>query len=966
MIRFWRIYIYVACLLCVASASAQTVYLPNYSAKNGLPSNNCYYALQDQKNFIWIATESGVSRFDGKNFENFSVDDGLPDNQIVQLHEDKKGRIWFLSLNGKLSYFYNGIIYNAKIDKNLAKLDLNAIVVSFFEDKQGEIWLGTNKNYIAHWNGKQLQKIAPSSAQTLFYNSFLTSDQQGRPLAINTSGAYAWDGKKFVQQPAADLPVSYKAIVKTDSLLAFVSKKGWTTILNQQQQLTELLPKSVDLNSLGYIFATKTQLWLPTANGVFVYDKNKQVQHLLSGHSINHIFKDKQGNTWFTTNTGIYKMPAPSQRLYIVNEKAGLAQNQVKSLAQPNSKTLWLGLANGSLTKLSFNPLRIENLQLGNNIGPIKQISFHKNLLYFSSEHALGFFDSQASTPKPKFLKELHQAQFVVKNFSIGSKNQLAVSFSSGTALIDIKKGLAFEANSTNKNNLFVPNRSYRVFVDQKDSLWLADINGLQKIENGLPKIIGENSDILRQRITDIQQLQPHILALATDGYGIAILKNQKLVLRITRKNGLNSNIINKLFVHKNTLWAVGNKGINKIDFDGNLKAQVSSFNNDLLVTDVNDLTINRDSAYFATNHGLVYFNYTANTDTLPPKAYITSVVANGKLLDLTEPSYRFAPGNNKFVVNFSAVDFCGSDITYRYRLTPNSDWQETRANKIDLQALEPGKYQIEIQAKNGNGNWGISSIIYLQLDSYFWQTNLFWGAIILLCAFLIYKGAVYITKKQKNREQEQLLLKNKILVLEQRALQAMMNPHFVFNVMNAIQHHINIQNTASANKILTGFAKLIRKNLDIVTKSYITLAEEIDYLKLYLNLEKQRFGSKLSYELIIDTGLDLEDILIPSMLLQPFVENAIWHGIMPKEDGGNICIELMPNDNAYLSITITDDGIGIDNAAKMKKEGHQSKGMTLTTDRIALLNKIDDRPIQFSVQQNGKSGTTVRLRLPI
>ncbi|MGY0041416.1 sensor histidine kinase [Pedobacter sp. NJ-S-72] len=133
--------------------------------------------------------------------------------------------------------------------------------------------------------------------------------------------------------------------------------------------------------------------------------------------------------------------------------------------------------------------------------------------------------------------------------------------------------------------------------------------------------------------------------------------------------------------------------------------------------------------------------------------------------------------------------------------------------------------------------------------------------------------------------------MKNKILMLEQQALQAMMNPHFVFNVMNSIQHYINTKDTSSANKILTGFARLIRKNLDICTKSFISIEEEIEYLSLYLTLEKKRFGEKFNYTIHVSEEIDQDETMIPSMILQPYIENAIWHGLMPKEDGGKISI---------------------------------------------------------------------------
>ncbi|WP_379090518.1 sensor histidine kinase [Pedobacter sp. UC225_65] len=229
-----------------------------------------------------------------------------------------------------------------------------------------------------------------------------------------------------------------------------------------------------------------------------------------------------------------------------------------------------------------------------------------------------------------------------------------------------------------------------------------------------------------------------------------------------------------------------------------------------------------------------------------------------------------------------------------------------------------------------------------------------------------MYIITVRITKRQKNKEQEQLLLKNKILMLEQRALQAMMNPHFVFNVMNSIQHYINTKNTSSANKVLTGFAKLIRKNLEICTKSYINIEEEIEYLNLYLSLEKYRFGEKFEYHIKVDTTIDKEETLIPSIILQPYIENAIWHGIMPKEEGGEVQINITHKDEDYLWIKIIDNGVGINNSLQNKNTKHQSKGMALTQEKINLLNQIEVKPIQIYIEQNGNSGTTITISVPL
>ncbi|MCY1523813.1 Histidine kinase [compost metagenome] len=292
--------------------------------------------------------------------------------------------------------------------------------------------------------------------------------------------------------------------------------------------------------------------------------------------------------------------------------------------------------------------------------------------------------------------------------------------------------------------------------------------------------------------------------------------------------------------------------------------------------------------------------------------------------------------------------------------------WTETKNRRLELSSLEPGNYTFEVAAKSQGNQWSEPARFHFTLKEHFWQTTWFISIWLVAGAFLLYIITVNITRRQKNKEQQQLLLKNKTLMLEQRALQAMMNPHFVFNVMNSIQHYIHTSNTSSANKILTGFARLIRKNLEICTKSYVNLEEEIDYLNLYLSLEKNRFGDKFNYRLEVAPGIDREESLIPSMLLQPYIENAIWHGIMPKEEGGEVFIQIDRQEENYLQINIIDNGIGIENALQQKKSGHQSKGMDLTRERINLLNKIEAKPIHLHIKQNGKSGTTVTILVPL
>lgn len=261
--------------------------------------------------------------------------------------------------------------------------------------------------------------------------------------------------------------------------------------------------------------------------------------------------------------------------------------------------------------------------------------------------------------------------------------------------------------------------------------------------------------------------------------------------------------------------------------------------------------------------------------------------------------------------------------------------------------------------------DWTRPTKIHLNIEQPLWMR---WWFISLTAAFaaffLFFLMRRYYHVKQI-KEKEKLVTKTRLISLEQQALQAMMNPHFIFNVMNSIQYFINTRDNAMANQVLTGFARLIRKNLDICNKSYISIEEEITYLGLYLSLEKLRFGEKMSYSITTNTDVDLAHTYIPSMLLQPYVENAIWHGIMPMNDPGVILVEIISAEH-NLILTIRDNGVGISESLKSKSSVHISRGMQLTQQRISLMNKVNESSMSISVSQQPTGGTIVTVTIPL
>jgi len=616
----------------------------------------------------------------------------------------------------------------------------------------------------------------------------------------------------------------------------------------------------------------------------------------------------------------------------------------------------------------SIQTIKLEALGSKENIKQLHLDSANESV-YFGTDLSIGRINDIYGKRTPQLLREVTNSYVAVKDFSLSPKNQLAIASASGVFSIDNpKENFHFHALNVKEGQNFYSGRAFSVHFSQEGTLWYSGTDGLKSIgANGL-KTAEDIAYFKDKRINDIKTLKNGMVVLAMDGNGLTYVQNGRIIKKITIKDGLADNICKKLFVDGNHLWVITNNGINNVWLNS-LDAEIQSYEytNALLKNDVNDLYVGRTTAYFATNNGLVYFPKKGfKKKNKAPKVTVSSILNNNLTIPVADTLQALSASRNNITFIFSAIDFQKQDLFYRFRLKPEDSWTETRNRRLEFSSLSPGNYAFEISVRSNSTNWSDSTKIRFKLEEHFWQRNWFILVLLVAASFTFYKIAVIITKWQKNQEQKQLMLKHKILILEQRALLAMMNPHFIFNVMNSVQHYINTKDTSSANKILTGFARLIRKNLEICTRSFITLEEELEYLNLYLGLEKKRFGDKFNYSIRIDKNIDKEEILIPSMLLQPFIENAIWHGIMPKEEGGHVNITMEVFDQEYLLINIIDDGIGIENSQRLKNTQHTSKGMSLTQERVQLLNQIESISIQIDINQLGDAGTIVTIKIPI
>lgn len=351
--------------------------------------------LQDSDQFLWIATDAGVSRFDGKRFEVFTIDDGLPDNQILQIYEDRQKRVWFVAFNGELSYYFDGKIYNSGNDKTLRLLKFNAVVVSIYHDSANRLWFGTNKNMLFMFDGKILTKFSSKDRASQFFFTYVNEDATGRIWTYSQTSVRSFMKGKFSRSGQTPVtPISNKALVSQEgNSILYIDKDG---LYNKKGTTVKLVTKITDLplnSDIGVFYAQDKDIWVSHKKGVYHQNPQGKIAVYLEGIHTVQVMKDVMGNMWFSTINGIYMLPREDNRMYIIDENQGLSSNVVKSLTKDDHDRLWLGMNDSILNVLDKNTLNLSYVAIRNSkfsMGIKKlQLDPASNSLYFSSEYSL-------------------------------------------------------------------------------------------------------------------------------------------------------------------------------------------------------------------------------------------------------------------------------------------------------------------------------------------------------------------------------------------------------------------------------------------------------------------------------------------------------------------------------------------------------------------------------------------------
>jgi hypothetical protein len=360
------------------------------------------------------------------------------------------------------------------------------------------------------------------------------------------------------------------------------------------------------------------------------------------------------------------------------------------------------------------------------------------------------------------------------------------------------------------------------------------------------------------------------------------------------------------------------------------------SFNN------INDVLVLQDTLYIASDDGLTVIAEAsvANNVVFPPNPYLQSIIVNDKLYTLPDQELKLT-GKNNIKLSFGCISYSSSPVIYSYKLEgAENKWTVGTGSGINLvyQNLPKGNYIFKLRVRKSNSAWSKPLALTIIIKPTLIEYPVFWAFVVIFSAGLIFFIISFIRIQKMKRVE----VDHQLIVMEQKALQSMMNPHFIFNSLGSIQNYLLKNKGSDAVIYLSQFARLIRQNLNAINSPMIALEEEVDRLRNYIDLEQKRLENKFDYTIEIDHKLEEDGIFIPSMIIQPIAENSIWHGMATLEEKGTINIHFQAYKAKSLRVTIEDNGIGMKKSLEYSAKSSQQKhlGMQIIKKRLDLLSK--------------------------
>ena len=962
-----RILFLILFIFIVHSASGQVPFYRKISFLEGLPTQVIYDSYVAKNGMLYLGTDKGLISFDGVKFKEYSFSENLG-VAVNSIQEDNKGVIWCKNFANQVFFLKNSVLQLHQSAQKILSQDLNNLVdYLIINDK---LWLLTEKKLFLVRKGKN-PKIIHQFKDFNQQNGFtaLTYDEVLKKIYIASfTDLFTLHSNGFLDKSKAEEGQKELTLFNGEVYYNIKGVKNEIWDKNGNRLNTNLPEKSTYFINTS---VANDHFWLCASDGLYELNVKKQITEkgFLRGKRITDVVSDKEKNIWVSTlDEGLYFIPNKNFQKLEVTLQSSVGQLNFNVLALSKSGHLFVGTSNGKIIEFNKNQqqqfvydsatdLEVEYIYLTND----KIITSVGIFNYNNSKPALkGYFG--------KTIAEDSFSNFVVATYNLAGimpkklqgnpqipphfKQKEVTEFNKiGLSIFPLRYKRARSVYYCKTNNLY--------YVGYSDGLFVYDIDKNVteiKTNNGKPIVVS-------RIISDADGA----IWVASSQQGVLKIKKNKVVEVITKKNGLSSNHCKRIQLNGG-LWVVTDNGLDYIDLSSK-KVRNMSLNLGLKGISINDFFVFSDQVFLATNEGILYGEKNLFQNKVMPNFTLSKIKSNTKWY---ESGTAFEYKKNSIEFHFQTIYYKSlGNYTYEYRLKEiDTLWtsQSALVTKVRFLALNPGAYTFEARVRTADLVTPTQTR-FLIIKKPFWFTYgfiTFMAAFFFVLIYAVFKWATIRTKKQQK-------IKEQLALSQLTALRTQMNPHFMFNVLNAVQGLIYSNQKSRANEYLGTFSDLMRKTLDVSDKKSVTIFEELETIKLYIELEKARFeGDDFNFVLQVPKEIDLHNYEIPSLIVQPFVENAIKHGLLHKAGKKELSISITKVNDAFWQFKIKDNGIGRVESEKinstMKK--HQSFATKATANRIELINKLTATPITIfieDVQDNENCiGTLVTLNIPI
>jgi ligand-binding sensor domain-containing protein len=1002
--------------LVILQARSQPFSFSHLTTARGLSDNHVQCVTTDKNGFLWIGTANGLNRYDGYVVTTYNQlqQPELCSNDITNIFCDSRNRIWMGSTQGVTMIDeqrkFHKIIFNDSV-----KTKYSCAVI--IETKSQGVVLFTNKGHYylnvkdnkwismpwsaarnfrtgrqdnAHFKAEQYVRIGNDTLFIIDYAKQKKVFELALPFAISACRsnndeiiAASFKGKLF------RISVSQKKIIKEYPLTRTENGRIINTDIVKVRQAAN--GQIIVATGLGGIM-----LFDPVTEKITRYTHDPLNLRSLSENSIDNIFCDAAGNVFISGQSqGLDYFNINTYSAGYIPAFTG-ANNEIydggiNSIKEDDKGGLWLGgknclinwdpAGNGSTFYRYYFPI----MDMGERPLQISIVCVDEKQRTWVSTKGGGIGVLNQVTGKfSTFARDTSNGK--VPNLSNNFVDEIQQG-PGGTLWLGSYTGLIQFNTGTYKYDEFVDHpvlkaahqkRLWRIFTDRTGKLWLGfsktGVYCYDKTNNEL-KHFSTKEGLLPGDVNALAEDDNGNMYVATTT-GLSIIDKPGRIKTYTAANGLKYNTCMALVKDKaGNIWISNYNCILKFS----PATQTFSYYDERSGLTGEDFRVNAACAaangllYWGTEKGIIYFDPARLNNAFSASEVLISqaTIADSNHYFTKSSLFDLEHDRNSASFYFTSPDiYSNKNIIYQYRLTGlDKSWINSfDQRQVNYNSLSPGNYVFRVRTSHDGMNWKESmNQITLNILPAFWQTWWFKLLLFILIVVLIYylfrRRVAAIREKEKTRTNYE----RKIAEVEMSSLRAQMNPHFMFNSLNSINNFILKNDPDNASDYLTKFSRLMRLILDNSRSEWVLLENELKALQLYIELEAVRFDNAFDYSIEVTQDVNPETVMVPPLIIQPYVENAIWHGLLHrKEPGGRIDIRLWKNNGTFY-IEVEDNGVGRDEAKRLKSKTatkQKSHGMQITAQRIEVVNKVYNVGAGVTISdlgdKMGNSGTSV------